>query len=122
LLTALTEEFGGPTAVAGNQNGKSSEGISWTRPEGGLYVWMSFPPQVSTGPGSALMEAALKNGVLYVPGQFCYVKDSNGPVPTHEARLSYGVAPVEQIPEAVRRLSQAASEANAGNLMAAGSS
>jgi hypothetical protein len=36
--------------------------------------------------------------------------------------LSYGVAPTEQIAEAVRRLSQAASEANANNLLAAGSS
>lgn len=122
LLIALSEEFNGPNGVVGNQNGKSSGGVSWTRPEGGLYVWMSFPQHVSTGPGSALMEAALKNGVLYVPGQFCYVNGSNGPVPTHEARLSYGVAPVEQIAEAVRRLSQAASEANAGNLIAAGSS
>jgi len=120
LLTALTEEFGGPNGVAGNQNEKS--GVSWTRPEGGLYVWMAFPRHVCTSPGSPLMEAALKNGVLYVPGQFCYVNGSNGPVPTNEARLSYGVAPLEQIPEAVHRLSQAACEVNACNLLASGSS
>jgi 2-aminoadipate transaminase len=61
-----------------------------------------------TGPGSPLMEAALREGVLYVPGQFCYVNGENGPVPTHEARLSFGVATTEQIREAVRRLGRAA--------------
>jgi len=115
LLTALTDEFAGP-------NGFGHRGVFWTRPEGGLYVWMTFPPHVSTAPDSPLMEAALKNGVLYVPGQFCYVNDSNGPVPTHEARLSYGVAPLDQIAEAVRRLSHAALEANASGLLVAGSS
>jgi 2-aminoadipate transaminase len=74
---------------------------------------MTFPHHISTGPGSPLMDAALKNGVLYVPGQFCYVNGSNGPVPTNEARLSYGVVPLEQIPEAVRRLRRAATDVGA---------
>jgi 2-aminoadipate transaminase len=112
LLTALADEFAGPRGPTGHQNGRS-RGISWTKPEGGMYVWMTFPPHVRTGPGSPLMEAALKNGMLYVPGQFCYVNGSNGPVPDNEARLSYGVAPLGQIAEAVRRLSQAASDAHA---------
>jgi 2-aminoadipate transaminase len=112
LLTALSDEFGSPNESPRFPNRRSSEEISWTRPEGGLYVWMTFPQHVNTGPGSPLMEAALKNGVLYVPGQFCYVNGSNGCIPTNEARLSYGVAPLEQITEAVHRLSQAASEAN----------
>ena len=117
----MTDEFAGPNGF-GHRGERFSESVFWTRPEGGLYVWMTFPPHVSTGPGSPLMKAALKNGVLYVPGQFCYVNHSNGPVPTHEARLSYGVAPLDQIAEAVRRLSQAASESNACGLLVPGSS
>jgi 2-aminoadipate transaminase len=82
--------------------------VRWTQPEGGLYVWLTFPPEVCTGPQSVLMQAALAAGVLYVPGQFCYVNGDNGLVPDNEARLSFGVAPPEQIREAVRRLARAA--------------
>ena len=95
LLEALAEAF------------PRTHGIRWTQPDGGLYVWLTFPPDVDTGPQSALMRAALREGVLYVPGQFCYVNGDNGPVPTHEARLSFGVAAPEQIREAVLRLGRA---------------
>ena len=78
--------------------------VHWTHPAGGLYVWLAFPPSIDTGPDSRLMRAALREGVLYVPGQFCYINGDNGPIPTHEARLSFGVAPPDQLQEAVRRL------------------
>jgi 2-aminoadipate transaminase len=102
LLQALDSEFG------------SRREIRWTRPEGGLYVWLTFPPQVATGPESALMRAALREGVLYVPGQFCYVNGDQVPVPTHEARLSFGVVPQKEIAEAVRRLARAAGFKSSG--------
>jgi 2-aminoadipate transaminase len=97
LLAALAEEF--PPAVSP---------LRWTRPLGGLYVWLTCPPEIETGPGSRFMEASLREGVLYVPGSFCYVKDSV--MPNHEARLCYGVASHEQIREAVRRLGKASRE------------
>jgi DNA-binding transcriptional MocR family regulator len=81
--------------------------IHWTRPDGGLYVWLTFPPGVATGQGSPLMEAALREGVLYVPGQFCYLNGGNGPLPTNELRLSFGVITPEQLREAVKRLARA---------------
>jgi 2-aminoadipate transaminase len=96
LLGALAEEF------------RDWPEVCWTHPDGGLYVWLRFPPGVDTGPDSRLMKAALAEGVLYVPGQFCYVNGENGPIPTNEARLSFGVAPPEQMREAVRRLARAA--------------
>jgi 2-aminoadipate transaminase len=99
LLAALAEAFPG--------NGAAPP-ARWTRPRGGLYVWLTFPADVDTGPEGALMRAALAEGVLYVPGQFCYVNGENGPTPACEARLSFGVAPPEQIHEAVRRLARAA--------------
>jgi 2-aminoadipate transaminase len=97
MLDALAESF--PS---------HGEGTHWTHPEGGLYVWLTFPPGVATGPESELMQASLREGVLYVPGQFCYVNGANGAVPTNEARLSFGVADPEQIHEAIRRLARAA--------------
>jgi 2-aminoadipate transaminase len=84
--------------------------VSWTHPAGGLYVWLSFPACMETGPEGALMPTALREGVLYVPGQFCYVNGENGPIPTHEARLCFGVATTDEIREAVRRLGRAVRE------------
>ncbi len=95
LLGALAEDF------------RDQAGLRWTHPAGGLYVWVTFPPGVETGPGSRLMEAALAEGVLYVPGQFCYLNGENGPAPRNGARLSFGVAPPEQLREAIRRLARA---------------
>jgi 2-aminoadipate transaminase len=102
LLDALEEEFG------------SWPDVRWTRPEGGLYVWLRLPPRIDTGPDSRFMRAAVREGVLYVPGQFCYVNGENGPILSCEARLSFGVAPPEQIREAIRRLGRAALVADEG--------
>jgi 2-aminoadipate transaminase len=93
ILDALAEEFGG------------AEEVKWTRPEGGMYVWLSHA--LPTGPDSPFMKAALQEGVLYVPGQFCYVNGENGTPPMNEARLCYGVASVNELREAVRRLGRA---------------
>jgi 2-aminoadipate transaminase len=82
--------------------------VRWTKPEGGLYVWLAFPRAVETGPQSALMSAALAEGILYVPGQFCYINGPSAPSPTSEMRLSFGVVTPGQIDEAVRRLHRAA--------------
>jgi 2-aminoadipate transaminase len=100
LLGALADEFHRP--------GSPCPGLRWTHPDGGLYVWLTFPPGVDTGLDSGLMRAALHEGVLYVPGEFCYVNGDSGPVPTGEIRLCFGVAGEEQIREAVRRLARAA--------------
>ena len=80
----------------------------WITPAGGMYCWLRFPDHVPTGPGSPLMEDSLREGVMYVPGEFCHVPDATGRLPTNEIRLCYGVATVAQIKEGVRRLAKAA--------------
>ncbi|MCI0459058.1 MAG: PLP-dependent aminotransferase family protein [Gemmataceae bacterium] len=95
LLEALAEEF------------PDSSGVRWTRPDGGLYVWLTFPPGTDSGPQSQLMRAALSEGVLYVPGQFCYLEGAGLTVPINEARLSFGVAAPDLLREGVRRLARA---------------
>jgi 2-aminoadipate transaminase len=77
--------------------------VRWTKPAGGLYVWVTFPPHIETGPTGKLAQRGLDNGVLYVPGEFGHVPDEFGNTPRNEARLSFGVASPEQITEAVRR-------------------
>jgi 2-aminoadipate transaminase len=96
ILEALEKEFA------------CAEDVTWTEPSGGMYVW--FANSAPTGPESPFMKAALDEGVLYVPGQFCYVGGENGTPPQNEARLCYGVASLEQLQEAVRRLGRAAAK------------
>ena len=92
VLSALGEEF------------REWPELHWTHPTGGMYVWLKFPPTISTGPDSPLMRACLKEGVLYIPGEFCHVRPEDDVLLAHEARLCYGVVALDQIREGVRRL------------------
>lgn len=94
LLQSLEEHFGNLSEV------------SWTQPRGGMFVWMNLPIDMPTSPDSPFLKAALKEGVLYIPGEFGHVSD-RGPAPSHEMRLSFGSATLEQIREGIRRLRQA---------------
>ncbi len=81
--------------------------VTWTVPDGGLYVWMAFPESLDAGSNGPLVPRALEAGVLYVPGEFGHVPDELGNVRKHEVRLSYGVANEVQIAEGIRRLRKA---------------
>ena len=95
LLAALGRYFAG------------IDGVSWVRPEGGLYVWMSLPPQVPTGFDSPLFERAAKvEKVMYVPGELCYGGPSETR-PRHQMRLSFGVLDPATLDEAAARLARA---------------
>jgi 2-aminoadipate transaminase len=82
-------------------------GVHWVRPDGGLYVWMSLPAEISTRFESPLFKhATQQEHVMYVPGDLCYagaVEDRR----QHQMRLSFGVLEPKLIDEAMRRLSQA---------------
>lgn len=81
-------------------------GISWWHPKGGLYVWLVCPKQLDTGPNGMLLHRAIQEGVLYVPGEFCYPPGTEN-VPRHEMRLSFGLAKIDDLREGVRRLARA---------------
>ena len=49
-------------------------GVSWTYPEGGLFLWLTLPPAVDT---VALYDKALAAGVAYVAGSFFYTDGSH---------------------------------------------
>ncbi len=71
---------------------------------GGLYFWARLPKHVSTGTKSKVFRTALKNDVLYVPGELCYADDPARRKPDHEMRLSFGSASEENIREGIKRL------------------
>jgi 2-aminoadipate transaminase len=84
-------------------------GVSWVRPHGGLYVWMSLPTHVPTGFQSPLFKTAVKEGVMYVPGELSYAGRKDAAA-RHQMRLSYGVQTPDGIREGMRRLSVAVSK------------
>lgn len=92
MLQALDAELGGA-------------GIArYLRPSGGLYVWAELPG-VDTSASGKLFQRALEEGVLYVPGEYCFADLAKAP--RSFMRLSFGVQSEERIAEGVRRLATA---------------
>ena len=50
------------------------EGVTWTYPEGGLFLWLTLPEKVDT---VAMYDEALSSGVAYVAGSFFYTDRSH---------------------------------------------
>ena len=50
------------------------EGVSWTHPDGGLFLWVSLPEGIDT---VAMYDSALAAGVAYVAGSFFYLDGSH---------------------------------------------
>jgi DNA-binding transcriptional MocR family regulator len=72
-------------------------GTSWTKPEGGFYVWITLPPEIDT---NALMPKAIVAKVAYVPGTAFYA-DGFG---SWSMRLSYCYPTPERIKDGVKSL------------------
>ncbi len=72
-------------------------GVSFTRPDGGLFLWVTLPDHVST---SETLPKAIKAKVAYVPGRSFYPHED---IDTH-LRLNFCNASHDSIKEGVRRL------------------
>jgi DNA-binding transcriptional MocR family regulator len=59
---------------------------------------------VDTSKGSDFFNAAVKAGVLYVPGDYCFHPDAAGHLPRNHLRLSFGQVALEQIRPGIDRL------------------
>jgi len=84
-----------------------AEGISWTRPEGGLFLWVRLPEQVDT---ERMLKRALEHKVAYVIGTPFFV-DGSG---KNTLRLCFSEATREEIEEGIRRLGKVVEEELAG--------
>lgn len=73
------------------------EGVAWTKPDGGLFVWVTLPPQLDA---AALLAQAIARGVAYVPGDTFNV----GAPARNTLRLSYSTVDAPTIRGAVARL------------------
>lgn len=84
----------------------SLPGVEWVRPEGGLYVWVTLPDEIATGPSGPLQEIAMEEGVLYVPGQYCFPLEGE-PAQANTMRLSFGVPTCDNIEKGMALLARA---------------
>ena len=73
-------------------------GVTWTKPEGGLFLWVSVPEHIDT---NDLFMEAIKFKVAFVPGDAFY---GENPAKNH-MRINFSFATKEQLAEAVKRLS-----------------
>ncbi|MER5553516.1 PLP-dependent aminotransferase family protein [Streptomyces sp. NPDC002793] len=72
------------------------EGVSWTVPAGGFFVWLTLPGNLDA---RAMMPRAIGGGVAYVPGTGFHTRGGE-----RNLRLSYSYPSVSQVREGVRRL------------------
>lgn len=72
-------------------------GTSWTRPEGGMFIWVTLPSHIDT---MQLLGEAVERKVAFVPGAPFY---ANNPQ-SNTLRLSFVTVPPEKIREGVQNL------------------
>jgi len=87
-----------------------SPDLHWTKPHGGLYVWVTLPEGFDTSRGGPMFRSCVEHGVLYVPGDYCFQPDDAGRVPTNHLRLSFGQVEPEQIEPGIERLASVVRE------------
>jgi 2-aminoadipate transaminase len=92
LLDALEAEFGGV------------QGMSWTHPDGGLFLWIKLPEQVDR---VGLQELAVARGITYATGQAFHALGGDVPY----LRLAFGWIDQEDIADGVRLLAECVREA-----------
>lgn len=86
MLAALEREF--------------PDGATWTRPEGGLFLWVWLPEQIDVEP---LFQKALEEKVAFVPG-YAFYPNGGG---RNTMRLNFSCMRPDLIDEGIRRLGRA---------------
>lgn len=81
----------------------------WLKPSGGFYLWVDLPGDLDAGVGSPLLESALQEGVLYVPGNLCFSPDRPEARRSASLRLAFGKVGGDDLEEGVKRLGRAVS-------------
>ncbi len=75
-------------------------GVTWTRPTGGLFVWVTFPETVDTK--VLLIRSVAEAKVAFVPGRAFHADGSGG----NTARFSFSLAGDEQIDTGIASLAR----------------
>jgi len=76
------------------------EGFKWSRPEGGMFLWVEGPQDFDM---EELYWKAVKRNVAFVPGKYFYTSQNEG---IETMRLNYTMADAETIHSAIGILSE----------------
>lgn len=77
----------------------ADSGVSWTRPEGGMFVWATVPEELDT---LKLFHRGINHGVAFVPGNAFFGENPS----SNQMRLNFSFPPIDRLDEGVRRLAQ----------------
>jgi 2-aminoadipate transaminase len=80
------------------------EEVLWTRPEGGLFLWVTLPPELDS---ASLLGRALQERVAFVPGRPFFPAEGGGEC----LRLNFSYCPPPRIEEGIARLGLVIKEA-----------
>jgi DNA-binding transcriptional MocR family regulator len=75
-------------------------GVTWTRTEGGFFLWLTVPSRADM---TKVQARAAEERVVALAGTECF-PDGRG---THNLRLAFSLQPPERIAEGIRRLGRA---------------
>jgi DNA-binding transcriptional MocR family regulator len=75
------------------------EGTAWTRPDGGMFIWMTLPPHIDA---RALLEQAIRADIAFVPGS-AFFPDGSG---RNTMRLSFSLCDEAMIEVGIFKLCQ----------------
>jgi 2-aminoadipate transaminase len=76
---------------------------TWTRPQGGLFIWATLPDYIDT---TDLLARALSHNVAFVPGRAAYMDGRGG----SSMRLNFSGVPEDAIREGIRRIGEVVRE------------
>jgi 2-aminoadipate transaminase len=76
------------------------EGVTWTKPEGGLFLWVRLPEGMSA---DDMFQDALKENVAYVIGSAFHCNGSG----KNTMRLNFSYPTPDEIDEGIKRLATA---------------
>jgi len=85
------------------QHMPQNEGITWTHPDGGLFLWVRLPDEIDTG---KMFPRAIENKVAYVVGSDFYPNGGG----ENTMRLSFSLNSEAKIDEGIKRLAKVVRE------------
>jgi 2-aminoadipate transaminase len=74
------------------------DNVSWTVPEGGMFIWVTFEKSMDT---DTLFDRAIRSQVAFIPGSKFYPA---GTEKKNEMRLNFSYSSIDLIHEGVKRL------------------
>lgn len=75
------------------------EGVQWTYPKGGLFLWVTLPEDIDAG---AIFNSALEAKVAFVPGGPFHLLGGG----ENTMRLNFSNSKPEMIREGIKRLAK----------------